>query len=70
MPKPQWMKEKEEYPKAKIKVPYCRDCLFYGEFYMYTKRKGNEITDVHECAKHPGCLNTKYSLSCDDFLPG
>lgn len=70
MPKPEWLKkaEKEKLVVHRREFDKCVDCLHYGPLLYYTRHKGKEMTGVHECEAHPGCMNTAYSYSCDDFL--
>lgn len=70
MAKPDWIVE-EERNKAIIlrgKLRYCRDCAYYGRYIKRTKRKGGRVTNVYECDLHSKCLNTKFSLSCEDWM--
>lgn len=45
----------------------CHDCESYGDVVKTTKHKGKELVNVHGCVVHQGCLNTRYSLACEDF---
>ena len=68
MTKPQWLKDKEQDVQRIVRqYDMCADCIYYGQFVKWTKHKGNKIVEVHECDIHPGCLNTEYSICCDDF---
>lgn len=79
MPKPEWLEENENKPpkqydslgREKRKVPYCTDCKYYlGKPIKYNgQHKGTGPHNVEHwaCKKHPACINTMYSLSCDDF---
>lgn len=51
------------------KAQKCMMCAHYGPFVHYTRHKndGPKNVDVHECAIHPGCMNTMYSLACRDW---
>lgn len=53
------------------KAQKCMMCKHYGPFKKYTRHKndGPKDVDVHECAIHPGCMNTMYSLACGDWVP-
>lgn len=44
----------------------CEDCAHYGPYHHKAKHKGQEWVEVHECAIHPGCMNSKYSIQCPD----
>ena len=69
MSKPQWLKDRESQAKRiTVEPDYCRDCIYFGKFVKRTRHKGKELVDVHECDINPGCLNTKYSICCDDFM--
>jgi hypothetical protein len=65
MPKPQWLQDIEN--EKKIQYEYCFNCIHYGPVIGWTKHKGKEIVEVHECAIHPGCFNTSYSIRCEDY---
>lgn len=65
MPKPEWLKDRER-PKYQPKS-WCRNCTQYGRLVGYTRRKDKTMAEVHECAIHPKCLNTAYSIGCDDY---
>lgn len=69
MAKPEWLQEQEEYVPAKEYVGKCIQCIHYGKFHHYTRWRGDgpKNLQVHECAIHPGCMNTSHSLGCDDF---
>lgn len=69
--KPQWLKdlEKEQQVVHRREFDKCVDCLYYGRLLHYTRHKGKETVGVHKCEMHPGCLNTCYSIVCDDFIP-
>ena len=61
----------EESAKPPSRVPdLCCDCLYYGEVVKMSKHLGKELVEVHSCTKHEGCMNTKYSICCDDFDAG
>jgi hypothetical protein len=47
----------------------CSDCLHYGDVVSKARHLGKEMVAVHECRLHVGCMNTKYSICCDDFDP-
>lgn len=42
-------------------------CKHFGPVVKMVKYKGKEWTELHECAIHPGCFNTKYSIICETF---
>ena len=68
MPKPQWLKDKEMGAKRLSYDPdLCCECIYYGRIVKHTRHKGKERVEVHECDIHPKCLNTKYSICCEDF---
>lgn len=69
MSKPEWLKDKEaEHPERVFRK--CYQCVhFFGQRIGTTKHKSVEKVEVWECAIHPGCLNTKYSICCDDYNP-
>lgn len=68
MPKPEWLVENEK-KKSQVKLDptMCFDCQHLGEVVGHTRHKGQERVEVFECAMHPGCKNTKYSICCDDY---
>lgn len=69
MPKPKWLKDIESgVSKVKRKQRMCYECEHYGDHVKWTRHRGKEMVDVHECSIHTGCLNTKYSMSCSDFV--
>lgn len=69
MPKPQWLIDRENENKRTNREPdMCCDCTFFGAFVRETKHKRKDWCEVHECEIHPGCLNTKYSIGCNNFL--
>lgn len=68
MPKPQWLKDKEaDVKRLTIEPDYCKDCIYFGRFVKRTRHKGTVWVEVRECDIHPGCVNTEYSICCDDF---
>jgi hypothetical protein len=68
MPKPQWLKDKEmDAQRVLVEPDFCADCIYFGKFVKMTKHKSKEHVEVHECDIHPNCLNTKYSICCDDY---
>lgn len=68
MSKPQWLIDKEmQAQRIDVEPDHCDECIYYGRFVKMTKHRGREYTEVHECDIHPGCLNTKYSICCDDM---
>ena len=66
--KPAWLTE-AEWEKYRIRREHslCIDCAYRGKPFKVTWHKGKEKTAVFECALHPGCYNTKYSISCGDW---
>jgi hypothetical protein len=69
MSKPQWLKDREANVQRAVREPdLCVGCIYYGKFCKWAKHKNNELVEVHECDIHPNCLNTKYSICCDDFM--
>lgn len=72
MSKPQWLKDneqsKEELGPDASMYHLCVDCKHLGEFVKMVKYRGTELTELYECDIHPGCLNTKYSCSCKDWI--
>lgn len=65
MPKPDWLIENEKKKRRFIK--YCEHCRYFGDIVKQTKHNRKEVVDVHECAIHHGCFNTKYSVGCSDW---
>lgn len=69
MSKPQWLKDREQQvQRVCVEPDYCCSCVYYGPIVKFTKHKGKERVEVHACDVHPNCLNTKYSICCDDFI--
>lgn len=68
MSKPEWLINTEQNKKRLELVKYCSQCRYFGKVVKQTKHKGKEWVDVHECAIHPGCFNTKYSVCCGDRI--
>lgn len=69
MPKPQWLKDREAQARRIVVEPdLCHECIYYGPFVKYAKYRGKELVEVHSCDIHPNCLNTKYSICCEDFM--
>lgn len=68
MPKPQWLIDKENgVEKQAHECAMCIDCAHRGKPLKFTYHKGKEKTAVYACTLHIGCLNTKFSICCDDF---
>lgn len=67
MSKPQWLIDKKEHKPSRILIPRCIDCLHIGTPLRYVKHKDKTRVVLFECAKHPGCYNTQFSLACDDW---
>lgn len=69
MPKPKWLTDKENgVEKIKYEPLRCIDCKhFDGKPIKDIKYKGKEKVMLWECAIHPGCYNTKYSVRCRDW---
>lgn len=68
MSKPQWLKDREaQVQRITVDPELCCECIYYGKFVKYTKYKDKEKVEVHDCDIHPNCLNTKYSICCEDF---
>lgn len=69
MSKPQWLIDKEmQARRVSVEPDTCDKCIYYGRLVKYSKHRDKEKVEVHECDLHPGCLNTKYSICCDDFM--
>ena len=69
MAKPDWLKENEkDRPKVEDTAKKCVDCAYFGRPVKETRHKGKEKCMVHECDIHPGCMNTRFSLACEDLL--
>lgn len=69
MPKPKWLIDREMGARRIKKDPdLCGDCLYFGKFAKYSKIRDKGTVEIHECDIHPGCLNAKYSIGCDDFM--
>ena len=67
MPKPGWMKDNER--KKNLPDPdTCLTCIYFGQVVGFTKYKNKERVEVRECDIHPKCLNTKYSIRCEDWI--
>ena len=61
-----------EFERIESKARKCHKCAHYGNVVYNRKRKSRmdgkmELLDYHECSIHPGCINTRYSLACDDY---
>lgn len=67
MPKPDWLKESER--NSDRSFPMCKDCAHFGRPVKETRHKGKDRCYLHECDIHPGCLNTMYSIGCEDHSP-
>ena len=68
MTKPKWLVDREAKAHKKKNVPdMCVDCINYGPTVKYTRHVGEGWTEVHRCILHPACLNTEYSICCEDF---
>lgn len=68
MSKPQWLKNYEQHAEFVVSIPdFCTECIYFGRFVKRTKHRGVEWVDVFDCDIHPNCLNTKYSICCEDF---
>lgn len=69
MTKPDWLIEAEKKKNQPVRgYTYCKDCKhFNGKYIRETKHKGKERCAVWECAIHPGCYNTRYSIRCEDW---
>lgn len=68
MPKPQWLKDREQQAtRITVDPDLCERCIYYGPLVKFAKHKGVERVEVHACDIHPNCMNTKYSICCDDF---
>lgn len=68
--KPDWLIEAEKKKNNKIKfVPRtCGQCEYWGEPVRMVKVLGQTGKHVQrECAIHPGCFNTRFAYSCDDW---
>lgn len=64
------IEEAKRDKKIADKAQRCMMCQHYGPFIKYTRHKndGPKDVDVHECAIHPGCMNTRFSLACSDWV--
>lgn len=71
MSRPEWLDENERDRRIRDRANRCISCAsFFGRHVGTTRHRGTgERIDVVECALHPGCMNTKYSLACKDFSP-
>lgn len=67
MAKPDWLVEAEETKKRELNLTLCETCKYYGKPLKKTKHRGKETVIVYACEKHPGCMNTKYSIRCSDY---
>lgn len=68
MPKPKWLKDNESR-KNRPDPTTCDTCQnFKGRFSKYIRYKGTENCDEWECKIHKGCLNTKHSVKCSDYI--
>lgn len=71
MAKPKWLtdraKENASAERLARKLRYCADCVNYGPPVKSAVHRGKQITSIHECLIHPGCMNSEYSLSCEDY---
>ena len=68
MSKPEWLVEAEK-ARSKPEPDTCGTCANIGRFIRQTRHKGKELTWIFECSVHAGCLNTKFSICCDDWEP-
>lgn len=65
-----WVKDWKTGVMKLVNIPeLCKDCVYFGPIVDWTIHKGSERTEVHECDIHPKCLNTVYSVCCDDWTP-
>ena len=69
MSKPDWLKDREEAARIARKANLCCECAYYGDIVDYTRHRDAERVTVHECDIHPKCLNTRFSICCDDWTP-
>lgn len=60
-------KEHEALRRLAKKLRYCQYCKHFGKPIEQTLHQGKQRCTVHECEIHPGCMNTEYSLSCEDW---
>ena len=68
MPKPQWLRDREmQVHRVTVDPDLCGDCIYFGTFAKYARWRGKEVVELRECDIHPNCLNTKYSICCEDF---
>lgn len=65
MPKPQWLREKENIKNRVYKM--CVDCEHFGKPIKNIRYKSKENCMLHECEIHPGCMNTRFSIGCEDW---
>lgn len=67
--KPDWLIKQESKKFLASDGPVtCETCDHFGKPVKMTKHKGEKWCEVHECAIHPGCYNTRFSLSCSDWV--
>lgn len=66
--KPEWLKEAElRQQQSERFYRLCMDCTHFGRPVKHTKYKGKDDCLIHECDIHPGCMNTKFSVGCEDW---
>lgn len=70
MSKPRWLSDIErDAKKVERKCDLCSECAYFGKPVKLTRHRGTEVVEVHECDIHDKCLNTMYSICCDDWTP-
>ncbi len=67
--KPEWLKQREAEQADKDRYRnLCMDCEHFGRPVKHTRYKGKEDCLIHECDIHPGCMNTKFAVGCEDWV--
>ena len=68
--KPQWLKDIEDgVVHHKRDYNTCGTCIYFGKVIKYVRHRGKNWIQLCECEIHQGCLNTEYSVCCDDYTP-
>lgn len=68
MAKPKWLVEHEAAKSKTARFNHCFDCFFKGEPVGFTRYHDKGKYVQRRCTKHPKCVNTEFSLACDDFI--
>lgn len=66
--KPEWLEENEGDARSFANARKCFDCAHRGLSHHWTKHRGKGRYVVRECAIHPKCFNTKFSVACKDWV--